>query len=84
MKEIWIFGGGKTDRMSNWAVDRFEVAGTCRVKYWSHSEIDADPHKLEGASRPHVIINVSEPNPWLEEQQLVCSALHEADIITLY
>jgi len=84
MKEIWIFGSGKTSDMSHWSVNKFEVPGTCSVRYWSHSQIEADPHKLEGFNRPHVIVNVNEPNPWLEEQQCVCSALNDAEIINLY
>lgn len=84
MKEIWIFGSGKTSDKSDWSVYKFEVPGTCNVRYWSHAEIEVDPHKLEGAGRPHVIINASEPGPWLEEQQLIASAPYDAEIINLY
>ncbi len=84
MKEIWIFGIGKTSDMSRWSINAFEVPGCTHVRYWSHSQIEANPHRLQGFNRPHVIININEPNPWLEEQQCVCGTLNEAEVINLY
>ena len=84
MKEIWIFGEGKTSDMSRWSINAFEVPGGTSVRYWSHSQMETHPNRLEGFNRPHVIINISEPNPWLEEKQCIYGTLNEAKVINLY
>jgi hypothetical protein len=87
MKEIWIFGEDKTSDMSRWSINAFENAVSLRlalVRYWSHSQMETHPHRLEGFNRPHVIININEPNPWLEEKQCIYGTLNEAKVINLY
>lgn len=84
MKEIWIFGSGKTSNLSHWSINKFEVAGTCFVRYWSHSQIEADPNRLEGFNRPNVIINASEPSEELLKKQAIAGCLNDAQIINLY
>jgi len=69
MKNIWIFGTGKTDIKSRYNINQFEVAGETFVKYWSHSQMKNDMNLLEGFQRPHVIINTSKPFPELEKRQ---------------
>ena len=81
MKEIWIFGEGKTSDMSRWDINKFEVPGTCQVRYFSHAQMRANIARIEGFQRPSIIINVSEPYEELRDRQLACPRDH---LINLY
>jgi|21_taG_2_1085346.scaffolds.fasta_scaffold17756_2 hypothetical protein len=83
MKEIWIFGNGKTSEGSRWDICRFEVPGETFVKYFSMSQMRSDIHAIEGI-RPHLIVNTSEPFDELLHRQANCAARHQAPIIDLY
>ena len=80
MKHIWIFGKEPSLRPSYMLVGEDEAA----VSYFSEAKMECDPYCLEGIPRPHFILNLCEQRPWTEEQQNVCSELHDAEITTLY
>ena len=74
---------GKTSDLSRWDINKFYVPGTCQVRYFSHAQMEADISRIEG-TRPHLIVNVSEPFDELIRVQRVTSVLNDAQIINLY
>ncbi len=76
--EIWIFG----ESSAPFTMDSIHwMNGNCH--YYTHAQFRADPSRFEG-TRPHLIVNASEPFDELVRIQRVASVLHDAHIINLY
>ena len=82
MTEIWIFGEGYIKTLDPWTRG-FGVGDDLEVKYFNHEQVDGDMTRIEG-TRPHLIVNISEPFDELVRIQRVASILHGAHIIDLY
>ena len=78
MKIIYIFGKKESGYHKSTL-----VSDDCHFHYVWHSQIKENLNRLEG-TRPHLIINASEPFEALKLYQPIMAARYDAQIINLY